>query len=130
MNYYNVLATDFFELAMGYNRFSDDFDANGNGLADDWVPPNNGNGTWLHTSGWYNPPNNKKPNLNGWGDDFVNNRIYWDPLNKNNPLNGKVIWSDSSDLIGAVNYSIGSKTSKKKPTNHQFNRFPYGSQKL
>ena len=87
MNKYNVLASDFFELAMGWDRVTGQFDPNGNGKADDWIPPYNDTLTWGNAYNWYNT--GIKPTTGGWGRNFVDNRIFWN--NASDPRNGKVI---------------------------------------
>jgi hypothetical protein len=104
MNKYNVLASDFFELAMGWDRKTGQFDPNGNGFADDWVPPYNDTRTWALTNGWY--PSMSRPSLNGWGNNFVNNRIFWNSSWNTDPNNGKVIWSDSRQFLTRNNFQI------------------------
>jgi hypothetical protein len=107
-NKYNVLASDFFELAMGYDWRNNSFDKNGNGKADDWVPPSPTTpvGTWQYAMNWYNELGNTKPMLFGWGNDYVNSRLYWHPTNNNHPDNGKVIWSDSRQLVAKTDTKI------------------------
>ncbi len=104
LNKYNVLASDFFELAMGWDRRSGHFDPNGNGYADDWVAPYNDTRTWVNTNGWY--PAMSKPSLNGWGMDFVNTRIFWNSTWNDDPMNGKVIWSDSRQFLTRNDFQI------------------------
>ena len=104
MNKYNVLASDFFELAMGWDRRTGQFDPNANGFADDWVAPYNDTRTWTNTYNWY--PVMSRPPLNGWGMNFVNSRIFWNTSNNYDPMNGKVIWSDSRQFITRNNFQI------------------------
>lgn len=110
LNYFGVNAADFFDIIGGFNPDSGKnvFDANGNGRADDWRAPCQAltgvSSSYQWTSvnvkpTWYNPTSRVFDPLNGWGNDFNKNRIYWDPLNSNNPDNGYVMWTDSPDLL-------------------------------
>ena len=103
MNKYNVLASDFFELAMGWDRVTGQFDPNGNGKADDWIPPYNDTLTWGNAYDWYNT--RIKPTTGGWGRNFVDNRIFWN--NASDPRNGKVIWSDSRQFVDLNQFNFG-----------------------
>jgi hypothetical protein len=37
--------------------------------------------------------------LNGWGNDFLKNRIYWNPSDPNYVDNGRIMWTDSPGLL-------------------------------
>ncbi len=93
LNYFNVSSLDFIDVITGYNNNTKDWDHNGNGRADDWVAPN-------YYGRNYNIRNPATRGLSGWGNNFVENRLYCasTQVPDYGITNGSIIWRDTPDF--------------------------------
>jgi hypothetical protein len=84
---------------MGYNPNTGLFDENHNGKADDWRPKIGADSSYNWITENVKPLNSPGVYLESWGNDVNNDRIFWHPTDPNYPDNGKIIWTDSDDLL-------------------------------
>jgi len=102
LDYFDVKSTDFIDLITGYNWMYDTFDGHpdphlgGDGLVNDWVAPLSYGGQYSRGLG---STTNRSAGFNGWGYNFWDGRIFWNPMNPNYFYNGHIIWSDSPTLL-------------------------------
>ncbi len=98
LDYFDISALDFMDIITGFSPVTGDFDHNGNGLADDWKCPDGAVRTPYTGTKQY-ATDVEKAYYEGWGRNFIENRLYWGPdYPTSGQIDGHIIWSDSPDF--------------------------------
>lgn len=105
MNLFNARGTDFIDIITGYDQITGTHDPNQNGKADDWGAP-----AWYTDSGrdfLGDNAVNPADSGNSWGTNFLDNRLWYGADNPSyGQIDGHIIWTDSTALLGKDNGSI------------------------